>query len=325
MNQRLLWCCFLTMPLAFHASAGSAQENFPTRPVRMLVGFSPGGGQDLAARLTAKYLTAAWGTSVVVENRPGANGAIAAEAAARSAPDGYTLHLFTANDTVNAAMRTKLPYDTLRDLSPVTALSSSPYLIGVHPSLPIKTTKDLVALARSKPGEIRYASSGTGSPIHLSTELFARMAGIRMSHIPYKGAGPALVDLVSGEIQVSMASIASFSQHVQSRRVKAVAVTSLVRSSQLPDVPTVSESGVKDYEATTWNGIMVPAKTPVAIMSILNRDIARLTNNSESRDAFVSLGAEPLSSTPAAFGERVKSEISKWDSLVKALRLQSDG
>jgi tripartite-type tricarboxylate transporter receptor subunit TctC len=219
--------------------------------VRLLVGFSPGGGQDIAGRILAKYLAASWGQPVIVENRAGANGLIAAAAVASAAPDGYTLHVFTANDTVNAGARAKMPFDTLRDLAPVTAVSSSPYLLGVHPALQVKTTADLIALAKKRPGELHYASSGTGSPIHLSTALFGRMAGVNMVHVPYKGIAPALVDLVSGQLQVAMASLASFMQPYKAGRVKVLAVTGDTRSAQLPEVPTVVESGVPGYEAST--------------------------------------------------------------------------
>lgn len=239
------------------AVVAMAQTAYPIKPVRLLVGFSPGGGQDIAARMLAKHLVASWGQPVVVKNRAGANGVIAAAAVASAAPDGYTLHLFTANDAVNAGARTKMPFDTLRDLAPVSAVSSSPYLLGVHPALQVKTTTELIALAKKRPGELHYASSGTGSPIHLSTALFNRMAGVTMVHVLYKGIAPALVELVSGEIQVAMASLASFMQHYKAGRVRVLAVTGETRSAQLPQVPTVAESGVPGYEASTWNGMMV--------------------------------------------------------------------
>ena len=301
-----------------------AQDAYPAKPVRLLVGFSPGGGQDIAGRILAKYLAASWGQTVIVENRAGANGMIAAEAVASAAPDGYTLHVFTANDTVNAGARAKMPFDTLRDLAPVTAVSSSPYLLGVHPALPVKNTRELIALAKTRPGQLSYASSGTGSPIHLSTALFNRMAGVNMVHIPYKGAAPALVDLVSGQIQVSMASLASFMQHFKSGRVKVLAVSGERRSAQLPDLPTIAESGVPGYEATTWNGVMAPGRTAPAVIAAINRELVRLLALPEVRETFLSLGAEPRGSTPEAFGNQVKLEIIKWAALVKAIGLQVD-
>ena len=320
----LVQCGVVLVVLLTPALPAFAQQNYPVKPVRLLVGFSPGGGQDFAARILGKYLAASWGQTVIVENRAGANGMIAAEAVAKAAPDGYTLHLFTANDTVNAATRAKMSYDTLRDLAPVTAVSSSPYLLGVHPALPVKNTKELIALAKARPGQLSYASSGTGSPIHLSTALFNRMAGVNMVHIPYKGAGPALVDLVSGQIQVSMASIASFIQHVNSGRVKALAVTGAARSAQLPHIPTIAESGVPGYEASTWNGVVAPAKTPPAIVVAVNRELTRLLALPEVMETLLKHGAEPRGSTPEAFGNQIKSEIEKWAALVKAIGLQAE-
>lgn len=299
-----------------------AQDAYPVKPVRLLVGFSPGGGQDIAARILSKHLSASWGQSVIVENRAGANGVIAAEAVARAAPDGYTLHMFTANDTVNAGTRAKLPYDTLRDLAPITTVSSSPYLLGVHPALPVKNTKDLIALAKARPGQLSYASSGTGSPIHLSTALFSKMASVNMVHVPYKGSGPALIDLVSGQIQVSMASLLSFKQHFDAGRIKVLAVTGAARSAQLPDIPTIAESGVPDYEATTWNGVAAPAKTPPAVIAAVNRELVRLLALPEVSDIFLKQGTQPQSSTPEAFGSKIKTEISRWITLVKAIGLQ---
>lgn len=304
------------------ASLAIAQTAYPVKPVRLLVGFSPGGGQDIAARILSKHLAASWSQPVVVENRAGANGMIAAAAVASAAPDGYTLHMFTANDAVNAGARVKMPFDTLRDLAPVSALSSSPYLLGVHPALQVKTTAELIALAKKRPNELHYASSGTGSPIHLSTALFNRMAGTTMVHVPYKGIAPALVDLVSGEIQVAMASLASFMQQYKAGRVRVLAVTGETRSAQLPQVPTVAESGVPGYEASTWNGMMAPGKTSPAVIGSVNRELVRLLALPEVRDAFLSLGTEPKSSTPEAFGKQVRSEIAKWGTLVKAMGLQ---
>lgn len=299
-----------------------AQDAYPVKPVRLLVGFSPGGGQDIAARLIGKYLSASWNQSVVVENRAGANGIIAAEAVANAAPDGYTLLMFTANDTVNAATRAKMPYDTLRDLAPVTTLGSAPYLLGVHPALPANNVRELIVLAKSRPGQLSYASSGTGSPIHLSTALFNKMAGINLLHVPYKGSGPALVDLVSGQLQLSMASLGSFAQHVTSGRIKILAVSGAMRMAQLPAVPTIAESGVPGYEALTWNGITAPGRTPPAIVSMLNRELVRLLALPEVKEAYARIGAEPRTSTPEAFAAQIKAEMSKWATLVKSMGLQ---
>lgn len=321
-SVRVVSAAAISVALSLTPYAAIAQTAYPAKPVRLVVGFSPGGGQDIAARILARHLSASWGQSVVVDNRAGANGMIAAAAVAAAAPDGYTLHMFTANDTVNAGARAKLPFDTLRDLAPVTSVSSSPYLLGVHPALPVKTAAELIAFAKKRPGELHYGSSGSGSPIHLSTALFNRMAGLDMVHVPYKGIAPALVDLVSGQIQVAMASLASFMQHYKAGRVKVLAVTGETRSAQLPHVPTIAESGLPGYEASTWNGIMAPGKTSPAIVGAMNRELVRLLALPEVRDAFLTLGTEPKSSTPEAFGNQVKSEIAKWGSLVKAMGLQ---
>ena len=318
----LIHCSLVTLALSAAALPAIAQETYPVKPVRLLVGFSPGGGQDIAARLLGKHLTTSWGQPVVVENRVGANGIIAAEAVANAPPDGYTLHLFTANDTVNAGVRAKMPYDTLRDLALVTTVASAPYLLGVHPALPAKNVRELIALARTKPGQLSYASSGTGSPIHLSTALFNLMAGVSTIHVPYKGSGPALLDLVSGQLQISMASLGSFSQYVTSGRIRVLAVTGATRMAQLPMVPTVAESGVPGYEATTWNGIAAPARTSPAIIAALNRELARLLALPEVKESFVRLGAEPRASTPEAFANQIKAEMNKWSALVKSMGLQ---
>jgi len=323
MNKTIAMPCGLAaLVLCATGSPTIAQEAYPVKAVRLMVGFSPGGGQDISARILSKYLSAAWGQSVIVENRAGANGMIAAEAVARSVPDGYTLHMFTANDAVNAGTRPKIPYDTLRDLAPITTVSSSPYLLAAHPSLPVKNTKDLIALAKARPGQLSYASSGTGSPIHLSTALFSKMADVNMLHVPYKGAGPALIDLVSGQIQVSMASLLSFKQHLDAGRLKVLAVTGSVRSAQLPDIPTIAESGVPGYEATTWNGVAAPAKTPPAIIAAVNRELVRLLASPEVSGIFLKQGTQPQSSTPEAFAGKIKTEIGQWATLVKAIGLQ---
>jgi tripartite-type tricarboxylate transporter receptor subunit TctC len=314
--------CGVAVVIFATALVAAAQDTYPVKPVRLLVGFSPGGGQDITARILSKHLSASWGQSVIVENRAGANGVIAAEAVARAVPDGYTLHMFTANDAVNAGTRPKMPYDTLRHLAPITTVSSSPYLLAVHPSLPVKSTMDLIALAKARPGQLSYASSGTGSPIHLSTALFAKMAGVNMVHVPYKGAGPALIDLVSGQIQVSMASLLSFKQHLDSGRIKVLAVTGAARSVQLPDIPTIAESGVPGYEATTWNGVAAPARTPPTIITAINRELARLLAQPEVSETFLKQGTQPQSSTPEAFGNKIKAEISQWSALARTIGLQ---
>lgn len=319
-----LSCTILASVLSVLVSSAIAQDAYPVKPVRILVGFSPGGNHDLFARIIARKLAETWGQSVIVDNRPGANGMIATETLAKAAPDGHTLHVFTNNDTVNVSMYRKLPYDTLTDLAPVTRVSASPYLFGVHPSLPVKNVRELIVLAKARPGQLSYASSGTGSGIHLSTELLKRMAGIDMVHVPYKGAGPALIDLVGGHIQLSMASMAAFMPHVRSGRIRAIAVTGVARSPVLPDLPTVAESGLPGYEASTWNGIVVPARTPQAILARLNSDIVRTLGLPEVRELFSREGGEASGGTPGELARHIESEIAKWATVVKAIGARAD-
>ncbi len=319
-----LSCKILALVVSVLVAPAVAQDNYPAKPVRILVGFSPGGNHDIFGRIIAKKLTETWGQPVIVDNRPGANGMIATETLAKSPPDGHTLHIFTVNDAVNVSMYRKLPYDTVTDLAPVTPVSSSPYILGVHPSLPVKTVGELIVLAIARPGQLSYASSGTGSGIHLSTELLKRMAGIDMVHIPYKGSGPALIDLVGGQIQLSLASMASFMPHVRTGRIRAVAVTGVARSPVLPEVPTVAESGIPGYEAGTWNGIVVPARTPEAIVAKLNRDIVRTLGLHEVRELFSREGGEPSGGTPGELARHIASEIAKWATVVKAIGARAD-
>jgi tripartite-type tricarboxylate transporter receptor subunit TctC len=301
-----------------------AQDNFPVKSVRILVGFSPGGNHDLFARVIARTLAETWGQAVMVDNRTGANGMIATEALVKSPPDGHTLHFFTINDTVNVSMYRRMPYDTSTDLAPVTPVSASPYLLGVHPSLPVKTVRELVAFAKARPGQLTYASSGTGSGIHLSTELFKRMAGIDMVHVPYKGAGPSLIDLVGGQIQLSMASVAAFMPHVRTGRIRAIAATGIARSPVLPELPTVAESGVPGYEASTWNGIVVPARTPESIVARLNRDLVKTLALPEVRELFSREGGEAGGGTPGELARHIAAEIAKWATVVKAIGAHAD-
>ena len=319
-----LSCGVPALALSILVTAAVAQDNYPAKPVRILVGFSPGGNHDIFARIIAKKLTETWGQSVIVDNRPGANGMIATETLAKAPPDGHTLHVFTVNDTVNVSMYRKMPYDTLTDLAPVTPVSASPYLLGVHPSLPVKTFRELIVFAKARPGQLSYSSSGAGSGIHLSTELLKRMADIDMVHVPYKGSGPALIDLVGGQIQLSMASMPAFMPHVRTGRIRAIAVTGVARSPVLPEVPTVVESGVPGYEAGTWNGIVVPARTSEAIVARLNRDIVRTLGLPEVRELFSREGGESSGGTPEELARHIASEIAKWATVVKAIGARAD-
>jgi tripartite-type tricarboxylate transporter receptor subunit TctC len=309
--------------LSAAAVPAAAQGGYPAKPIRLLVGFATGGGQDIAARIVARKLTEEWGQSVIVENRAGANGIIAAETAAKAVPDGYTLHVFTINDTINAGMR-KLAYDATRDFAAITRLSNVAYVVVVHPSLPVKTLQELIALAKARPGQLTHGSSGSGSGIHLATELFKSMAGIDIVHVPYKGTGPALVDLMGGQIQLYFSTMSSATPHAKTGRIRPLAVTSERRSPIFPQVPTVAEAGLPGCEAGSWNGIVAPARTPDAIVTILNREIVKMIKAPDVMELFSSQGADPGGSTPEEFARFIKSEIEKWSRVVKTVGIRAD-
>ncbi len=311
------------MVLSVAAAPAATQGSYPAKPIRLLVGFATGGGQDIVARIVAKKLTEAWGQSVIVENRSGANGMIAAETAAKAVPDGYTLHIFTINDTINASVR-KLAYDATRDFAPITRLSNVAYIVTVHPSLPVKTVRELIAFAKTRPGQLTHGSSGSGSGIHLATELFKSVAGIDIVHVPYKGSGPALVDLMGGQLQLYFATIPSVTPHAKTGRIRPLAVTSETRSPIFPQVPTVAEAGLPGYEAGSWNGIVAPARTSHAIVTLLNREIVKMLKAPDTMEWFSSQGSDPGGSTPDEFARFIKSEIEKWSRVVKTVGIRAD-
>jgi tripartite-type tricarboxylate transporter receptor subunit TctC len=295
-----------------------AQTTYPSRPVRWIVPFTPGGSADVFARPIAQKMSDSMGQQVVVDNRPGSGGVIGTEVAAKAPADGYTLMMgLTANIAVNPALYPKLPYDPLRDFAPVTLVASQPYALVVPPSLPARNAKELVALARAKPGELAYASLGSGSMGHLSGELFASMAGIKLLHVPYKTLGQAIPDLVSGQVQLLFLGVASAQSHVKSGKLRAIAVSGLKRSPAMPDVPTVSESAVKGFDVTGWYGAFVPAGTPQEIMGRLHKEIAHALSLPDIRERFSRAGAEVGGNSPREFDAFVRSEIAKWAKVVK--------
>ena len=317
-------------PLAIVISAlllwtpGAGGQTYPAKTVRMVVPFAAGGGTDLIGRLLAQKLTEAWGQQMVVDNRAEGGSVIGTEVVARSAPDGYTLLLTAFPFTTNAALLPKLPYDSLQDFAPVTLAALAPLIVVVHPSLPVRSTKDLVAVARARPGQLSYGSSGNGGPQHLAGELFKSMAGVDMVHIPYKGGAPATVDLVGGQVQVGFSSMLTVMTFVKSGRLRAIAVTSARRSAILPELPTIAESGYPGYETTTWYGILVRAGTPASVISILNADLARALKLPEIRDRLATEGAEAVSNSPAAFAAFLQAEIERVRKLSKIAVLKLD-
>ena len=309
---------------AFAAPAALAQK-FPDKPIRFIVPFPPGGGNDILARAIAPKMGEFLGQPVVIDNRAGAGGNIAAEIVAKSPGDGYTLLL--GNNSIlatNAALYGKLAYDAVKDFAPVILVASQPNILVVHPSLPVKTIKELVALAKSKPGQLNYASSGSGAAAHLSGELFKAMTKVDMVHIPYKGAGPALNDVLAGQDQLMFATALSVVPHIRSGRLRALGVTTAARMKSMPELPTIAEAGVPGFEATTWHGIVMPANTPVALVSRVNADVAKVLQMPDIRDRFAALGGEIIGGTPDEFAAYIKKEIPKWTKVVKDSGARAD-
>jgi len=308
---RVLWA-LLFSAVAWNATA----QNFPAKPVRLIVPFAPGGPADIQARLIGPKLTEAWGQPVVVENRAGGNTIIATELTARTDPDGHTVLVVSAGFAINVSLYAKLPYDSLRDFAPVTQLTSGPAIVVVHPSLPVRSVKELIQLARSRPGQLTYASAGL--PSQLAVELFKVVTGTDLVNVPYKGAAPAMIDLIAGHVQVSFPTIIGAFSHVQAGRLRALATTGAKRAPAAPDLPTMMEAGVPGYEAANWFGTVVPAKTPTAIVSKLSQEIARVLRLPDVRERLLLQGMEPTSSTPEEFSAYIRSEMTKWARVVKA-------
>ncbi len=298
-------------------AAPLSAQSYPTKTVRLVVPFSPGGSTDVTARILAQKLTEAWRQQVIVDNRAGAGGNIGAESVARAAPDGYTLLLATTGVmAINHKLYKSLPYDSLKDLAPVTQIGGLPLILIVHPSLPAKSVRDLVAMAKAKPGSLSFASSGVGSATHMTAELFRMMAGVNMVHVPYKGSGQAMTDLISGQVGVAFDQITSSIGHVQSGKLRALAVTSAKRFPSVPNLPTVAEAGVAGYESVSWNGIAAPARTPREIIDRIQGEVARALQQADMKERFLKDGIEPIGSTPEQFAAHIRSERAKWEKVV---------
>ncbi|MDQ6621821.1 MAG: tripartite tricarboxylate transporter substrate binding protein [Pseudomonadota bacterium] len=299
------------------AGAASAQtSSYPNRPIRMVLPVAPGGGTDIIARTVAQKLTASLGQPIVIDNKPGAGGNIAEELVARAPADGYTLLVVTASHATNPSLYGKMAYDPIKDLAPITQLTTQPYLFVVNPNVPAKTVQEFVTYARSKDA-ITYASSGAGLLGHLGMEEFKTMANFRTIHIPYKGAAPALIDIIAGRIDAFFPTVVSGLQHVKSGKLRALAVTSAKRSPLLPDVPTVAESGYPGYEVSGWYGLLAPAGTPREIIQLLHQETVKVLNLPDVREKIAADGAEPVGNTPEQFDAYVRSEMVKWAKVVK--------
>jgi tripartite-type tricarboxylate transporter receptor subunit TctC len=304
--------------VALLAIPGPGQgQAYPTKPIRLVIPFSPGGAADVPGRIIGQHLSKSLGQQVLADNRPGAGGGIGAEVVAKAAPDGYTLLMISNTHVISRSLYKKQSYDLFRDLSPVTQIGAAPNVLVVHPSLPAQNVKQLVALARAKPGAIDYASSGNGSAQHLFAALFTSLAGIQMNHVPYKGSAQATVDLIAGHIQVSVPGINNVIAHVKSGRLRALGVTGTQRSEEMPDVPTIAEAGVPGYEAILWLGIMAPAGTPRDIVARLNSEITRILQQPDVRQGFKGIGTEAVATNPEKVDALIKSENTKWAKVVK--------
>jgi tripartite-type tricarboxylate transporter receptor subunit TctC len=306
------------------AVAAAPADTYPSRPVRLIVAFAPGGSVDVVARLVAQKLAESWGQQVVVDNRPGAGGNLSAEIAARSAPDGYTLYMSSASLVVNPSLYRKVAYDPLRDFAPITLLASVQNVLVAHPAVPAKNVQELVALAKKTPGRINYASTGSGSSGHLAMELFKSSTGIDLVHIPYKSAGQAQVDLMSGQVSLWFPTIPGALPHIKAGRMHALAVSGGSRSPALPEVPTVAETGVRGFEATTWYPVLAPAGTPADIVTKVNRQLAAIVRARDVRDQLVQSGVEPIGSSSAELAKHMRSELEKWARVVKAIGVRLD-
>ena len=298
-------------------AAPAAAQTYPAKPVRLIVGFSVGGGTDLISRIISKKLAETWPHALVVENRPGADGGIATEIVAKSAPDGYTLVMVSNAYTITPFLR-KLAYDPVRDFAPVTLVASTPNLLLVHPSLPVRNVKELVALAKSRPGQLTFASSGGGTSPFLAMELFKSITGTNIVHVPYKGSGPAVIDLMGGQIQLMFGAVSTSQPHVRSGRLRAIAISSPKRWPAFPDLPTVGES-IPGFEAATWYGVLAPAGTPPAIVNKLQNDIAAVLQQPDAKAYVSESGFEAIGNTPEQFAQVIQRDMQKWGKLIRAL------
>ena len=310
--------------LALLAAPSLHAQNYPARPIRMIVPFSPAGATDVPARIIGQRLSAALGQQVIVDNRPGAGSTLGADAVAKANPDGYTLLLTATPHVISASLYRKLPYDAIRDFAPIMQIGAGANVLAVHPSLPAKSVRALIAMAKAQPGKIDYASSGNGSAQHLFGALFMSMADIRMMHIPYKGSAPATTDLISGQVSVGFPGIALALPHTAVGRLRSLAVTSDKRSRAMPDVPTIDESGVPGYAATLWLGLLAPKGTPAEIIHRLHAEIARVLRQPDVESAYLATGTDVTISTPDQFGQFLKSEYDKWAKVIKEVGAQAN-
>jgi tripartite-type tricarboxylate transporter receptor subunit TctC len=309
------------------ASTGTSRAQdaagYPAKPIRIVIALAPGGGVDTSGRMLGQRFTEAWGQQSVAENRPGAGGTIATELVARAAPDGYTLLMTSMGHAITPAIY-KLPYDNIKDFAPISLFVQSPSVLAVHPSLPVKSVKELIAFTRARPNEILFSSSGNGSGQHLAMELLNRMTGIQLVHVPYKGTAPSILDLVAGRVSVTSASAISTLPHVRSGRLRALAVASAKRSPSAPELPTVAEAGVPGFAVDQWYGLFAPAKTPREIVTRLHGEIAKLVAQPQAKERLLSMGLDPVGMPPDEFTAYLKTETVKWGKLVREADIKAN-
>jgi tripartite-type tricarboxylate transporter receptor subunit TctC len=317
---------FLALAAALAPWPASAQlpDLWPARPIRLILPFPPGGGTDILGRLIAERLTANLGQPVVTENRGGAGGNVGAEAAAKSAPDGYTIVLVAPSLAISPSLYSKLNYDPVRDFAPVSLVATVPNVMVTHPEVPAATLAEFIRLAKSKPGEMNFGSGGSGTSNHLAGELFNIVAGVKLVHVPYKGVNLAMNDVLSGRIQLVFIGIPAAAPHIKAGRLRALALVAPRRSPVLPEVPTVAEAGLRDFDVTTWYGILAPAGTPRPVVERLNTELARVMHAPEMKERLAAMATDPVTSTPEEFGDYIKREIAKWGEVVRKAGLKAD-
>ena len=321
--RKSLVAALLSLTALLAAPPRAAAEEWPAKPVKIVVPFAPGGGSDFIARYVARRLTEELKQPFIVDNKPGAGGNIGAEQGIKSPPDGYTLTLIASSYTVNPSVY-KLNFDPINDITPIIQISQGPLVIVVNPALPVKTLKELIAMAKAKPNEINYASSGQGSIIHAATELFDQRAGVKMTHVPYKGSGPALTDTIAGQTQVMFSSASTAMPQIQAGKLRAIGVTTTKRIAALPDVPTAAESGVAHYDVTLWHGLVGPKGMPTAIVTKINAAVAKALKMKESEEQLQNDGVSPAGGSPQQFGATIKRETEMWRKVVAEANIKAE-
>lgn len=323
MNAHRLSLVAVSATFLLGAAAPLLAQQYPVKPVRIIIPFAPGGGTDFIARIMAQKLTESLGQQVIPDNRPGAGGTLGAELGVKAAPDGYTLTMLAGSYGVNPALY-KLSFDPVNDIQPIIQIAKGPLLVVVHPSLPVRNIRELVALAKAKPGQINYASSGQGGILHMATEYFASMAGVKMNHIPYRGTGPAITDTMAGQTTLLFGSIASTLAQVKTGRLKPLAVTTMQRLPTQPDIPTVHESGVPNYEVTNWHGLAAPRGTPRTVVDRINADVTKILGQKDMEEKLQTDGVSPAGGSPEHFSEVLAKEIAQWRKVAAIAKVKAD-